>query len=90
MAITPDIERIVWALENEGYRVDIEQHAGNVTLTASKGSLKVNILFQREAGTIKRVFLSFSDRPGLTVLKCEEPDKVEDCIRKLLDALKRA
>lgn len=88
MAITEDIERIIRALEEEGYKVDVEQRIDNVTLVASKGGTKVNILFQMGGAGVEKLFLSFSDRPGLTVLKCEEPDRVESCIRKLLETLR--
>ncbi len=88
MAITDDVEKVIRALESEGYRVDIEQYADSVALIASKGDLRVNILFQMEAHTLERLLLSFSDRPELTILDCEEPDKVSDCIRKLVSVLK--
>ena len=88
MSIAEDVDEIVMALEKKGYKVSVEQRGYTFTLTVSKGDLKAHVLIQGKPTAVEKLLLNFSDKPGLTVLRCEEPDRVKNCIKKLLEALK--
>lgn len=87
VSISLAIEEIITSLQKQGYTVDIEQRHDSIALEVTKGELKASVLFEMKEQVPTKVFLSFKNEPGITILKCEEPDRVKSCIEKLLKTL---
>lgn len=82
------IGRIDETLRGEGYRVEVRREGEDVTLVATKGELEVCVKLQMGPAEIEKLLLEFSDKPGLTILRCGDPDRVESCIKKLVEVLR--
>jgi len=88
MSVKETVERISKLLKDEGFDIYVSDEEG-IILKAHKNDLKIDITFDFEEKFLNRLLVSSSNRPGVTILKCDAPEKVENCIKKLTHLLSK-
>jgi len=78
------VERI---LRERGYVTERLIEEGEHVLKVSLGQKLAFIRFHEEKGLLKELRLRYEEVPGLTVLKCDQPEKPARCIEELLSRM---
>jgi len=78
------VERI---LRERGYATERLVEEGEHVLKVSLGQKLAFIRFHEEKGLLRELRLRYEGVPGLTVLKCDQPEKPARCIEELLSRM---
>ena len=78
------------ALRERGYVTERLVEEGEHVLRVSLGQRYAFIRFHEERGLLKELRLRYEGAPGLTILKCDQPEKPLRCIEELLSRIPAA
>ena len=82
-------EKVAELLRREGYGVSVESGEKPV-LRVSKQGVEICVLLLGESRVPERVSVRFECEHGVSVIDCSSVERVEECVKRLLEALERA
>lgn len=81
------LEHVERILRKRGYATERLTEEGEHVLKVALGQKLVFIRFHEERGLLKELRLRYEGHPGLTILKCDDPEKPARCIEELLSRI---
>ncbi len=87
MSVEEAISRVSNILQKEGFSLSINEKEGKTIIKAVKGDLNIDITFDFEKKILNKLLIANNKTPGVTILKCDAPNKIERCVKKLSEFL---
>jgi len=84
------LEHIEKILRERGYATERLVEEGEHVLKVALGRRLAFIRFHEEKGLLKELRLRYEGAPGLTILRCDHPEKPARCIEELLSRMPAA